>query len=157
MKNPDKRGGKGMLPLGCLSLWERVGVTLLAAAENKQIIGKRGFQQSRNTLFHSLPKPKKLMWKIFSIAYRIAKKNAAYRIKFAKNFIQPSIPKADTIMVERASAISIAQRIPIKNNAHFLIVADSMVILGFLAIKTSITGRTRKWSSSLFSSQIRRQ
>ena len=47
MKNPDKRGGRGMLPLGCLPLWEREGVTLLAAAENKRITGKRGFQQSR--------------------------------------------------------------------------------------------------------------
>jgi hypothetical protein len=44
MKNPDKRGGKGMLPLGCLPLWGREGVTLLAAAENKRITGKRGFQ-----------------------------------------------------------------------------------------------------------------
>jgi hypothetical protein len=48
MKNPDKRGGKGMLPLGCLPLWGRKGVTLLAAAENKQITGKRGFQQIPN-------------------------------------------------------------------------------------------------------------
>jgi hypothetical protein len=47
MKNPDKRGGKGMLPLGCLPLWGREGVTLLAAAENKRITGKRGFQQSQ--------------------------------------------------------------------------------------------------------------
>jgi hypothetical protein len=35
MKNPDKRGGKGMLPLGCFPLWGREGVILLAAAENK--------------------------------------------------------------------------------------------------------------------------
>jgi hypothetical protein len=47
MKNPDKRGGKGMLPLGCLPLWRREGVTLLAAAENERITGKRGFQQSK--------------------------------------------------------------------------------------------------------------
>jgi hypothetical protein len=46
MKNPDKRGGKGMLPLGYLPLWGREGVTLRAAAENKRITGKRGFQQS---------------------------------------------------------------------------------------------------------------
>jgi hypothetical protein len=36
-----------MLPLGCLPLWGKEGVTLLAAAENKRITGKRGFQQSR--------------------------------------------------------------------------------------------------------------
>jgi hypothetical protein len=36
-----------MLPLSCLPLWGRGGVTLLAAAENKRITGKRGFQQSR--------------------------------------------------------------------------------------------------------------
>jgi hypothetical protein len=36
-----------MLPLGCLPLWGREGVTLLAAAENKRITGKRGFQQSQ--------------------------------------------------------------------------------------------------------------
>jgi hypothetical protein len=29
MKNLDKRGGKGMLTLGCLPLWEREGVFLL--------------------------------------------------------------------------------------------------------------------------------
>jgi hypothetical protein len=34
MKNPDKKGGKGMLPACCLPLWGREGVTLLAAAEN---------------------------------------------------------------------------------------------------------------------------
>jgi hypothetical protein len=48
MKNPDKSGGKGMLPLGCLPLWGREGITLLSAAENKRITGKRGFQQSRD-------------------------------------------------------------------------------------------------------------
>jgi hypothetical protein len=37
MKNLNKRGGKGMLTLGCLPLWGREGVTLLAAAENKRI------------------------------------------------------------------------------------------------------------------------
>jgi hypothetical protein len=41
MKNPDKRGGKGMLPACCLPLWEREGVTLLAAAENKRITQKK--------------------------------------------------------------------------------------------------------------------
>jgi hypothetical protein len=49
MKNPDKRGGNGMLLLGCLPLWGREGVILLAAAKNKQITGKRGFQQSRKS------------------------------------------------------------------------------------------------------------
>jgi hypothetical protein len=32
-----------MLPTCCLLLWGREGVTLLAAAENKRITGKRGF------------------------------------------------------------------------------------------------------------------
>ena len=36
-----------MLPLGCLPLREREGITLPAAAENKRILGKSGFQQSR--------------------------------------------------------------------------------------------------------------
>jgi hypothetical protein len=84
-----------------------------------------------NSLFYSRQKPKNSMWKNLSSAYRIAKKNAAYRIKFAKNFVQPTIPAADTSMLERASAIIIAQRIPRKNNAHFLSVADSMDKLGF--------------------------
>jgi hypothetical protein len=50
MKKPGKRGGRGMLPLGCLPLWGREGVTIPAAAENKRITGKRGFQQSHNGL-----------------------------------------------------------------------------------------------------------
>jgi hypothetical protein len=41
MKNLNKRGGTGMLPLYCLPLWGRVGVTLLAAAENKRITQKK--------------------------------------------------------------------------------------------------------------------
>jgi hypothetical protein len=41
MKNPDKRGSKGMLPVCCLPLWGREGVTLLAAAENKRITKKK--------------------------------------------------------------------------------------------------------------------
>jgi hypothetical protein len=36
-----------MLPACCLPLWGREGGTLLAAAENKRITGKRGFQQNR--------------------------------------------------------------------------------------------------------------
>jgi hypothetical protein len=46
-KNPDKRGGKGMHPLGCLPLRGRVGVALITIAENKRMTLKRGFQQSR--------------------------------------------------------------------------------------------------------------
>ena len=34
-----------MLPLGCLPLWGREGVTILTAAEYKQMIRKIGFQQ----------------------------------------------------------------------------------------------------------------
>jgi hypothetical protein len=41
MKNPDKKGGKGMHPLGCLPYWGRVEVTLLTAAENKRIPQKK--------------------------------------------------------------------------------------------------------------------
>jgi hypothetical protein len=41
MKNLNKRGGTGMLSLGCLPLWGREGVALLAAAENKQITQKK--------------------------------------------------------------------------------------------------------------------
>ena len=40
-KNPDKRGGKGMLSLGCLPHWGREGVTLLAAAENTRVTQKK--------------------------------------------------------------------------------------------------------------------
>jgi len=36
-----------MRPLGCFPLWGSEGVTLQAAAENKQILKKRGFLQSR--------------------------------------------------------------------------------------------------------------
>jgi hypothetical protein len=43
---PKKEGVKGMLPLGCLPLWGREGVTLIVAAENYRMTGKRGFQQS---------------------------------------------------------------------------------------------------------------
>jgi hypothetical protein len=41
MKNPDKRGGKGMLPACCLPLRGREGVTLPTAAENKRITQKK--------------------------------------------------------------------------------------------------------------------
>jgi hypothetical protein len=49
-------------------------------------------------------------------------------------------PAADIIMDESASAITTAQRIPIKNIVHFLIIAESMDVLGFLTIKISIKG-----------------
>jgi hypothetical protein len=39
-----------MLPLGCLPLWGREGVTLIPVAENKQELVKRGFQQSQKFL-----------------------------------------------------------------------------------------------------------
>jgi len=41
MKNLNNRRGKRMLPTCCLPLWGREGVTLLAAAENKRITGKK--------------------------------------------------------------------------------------------------------------------
>jgi hypothetical protein len=80
------------------------------------------------------------MWKIFSITQRTAKKKTAYRRKLTRKFIQPVIPAADTITFESASAITIAQRIPIKNIAHFLKVAESMPILGSRTIKISDKG-----------------
>ena len=39
-------GVKGVLPLGCLPLWGREGVTLLYTEEVWQVTGKRGFFQS---------------------------------------------------------------------------------------------------------------
>jgi hypothetical protein len=39
-------GVKGMLPLGCLPLWEREGVILQAAAENKRIETKEDFNRA---------------------------------------------------------------------------------------------------------------
>ena len=39
-----------MLPLGCLPLWGREGVTLTAAADNYRMTEKRGFQQSPEIL-----------------------------------------------------------------------------------------------------------
>jgi len=41
-----KRGGQGDAPLGLPSLWGREGITLIAAAENYKMTGKRGVQQS---------------------------------------------------------------------------------------------------------------
>jgi hypothetical protein len=70
MKNPDKRGGKGMLPLGCLPLWGRERVTLLAAAENKRITGKRGFQQSKKNLIFLEFFEKNQIFHLFFLNYR---------------------------------------------------------------------------------------
>ena len=47
-----------MLPASRIPLWEREGVTLLAAAENKRITGKRGF--------HKVEKKKNIFKKIRS-------------------------------------------------------------------------------------------
>jgi hypothetical protein len=47
---PKKEGVKGMLPACCLPLGGRVGVTLIAAAENCRMRGEREFQQSENTI-----------------------------------------------------------------------------------------------------------
>jgi hypothetical protein len=47
MKNLNKRGGKGMHPLGCLPLWEREGVTPWLPQRISEFHIKRGFQQSR--------------------------------------------------------------------------------------------------------------
>jgi hypothetical protein len=41
-----KKGVKGMLPLGCLPLRGREGVTLPAAAENMRITGKEDFNRA---------------------------------------------------------------------------------------------------------------
>jgi hypothetical protein len=38
-----KMGGPGDFLLGCLPLWGREGVTLIAAAENYRMMGKKGF------------------------------------------------------------------------------------------------------------------
>ncbi len=54
------------------------------------------------------------------------------------NFIQPPIPVADIMAVESVSAITIAQRIPIKKTAHFLTGAKSMDTFGVQTMKTSI-------------------
>jgi hypothetical protein len=40
-------GVKGVLPLGCLLLWGREGVTLLYTEKDQQVMGKRGFLQSQ--------------------------------------------------------------------------------------------------------------
>jgi hypothetical protein len=44
-----KEGVKGMLPLGCLPLWEREGVTLIVAADNYRITKKEGFNKTEIT------------------------------------------------------------------------------------------------------------
>jgi len=43
----DKRGGKGMLPLGCLPLWGREEVTLTAAADNYRMTLKKRISTER--------------------------------------------------------------------------------------------------------------
>jgi len=47
MKNLEKTGVKGGLPLGCLPLWGREGVTLKDVTVDKQITKKRGFQSNK--------------------------------------------------------------------------------------------------------------
>jgi hypothetical protein len=44
MEKYDRRGGKGLPPLGCLPSGGERGVTLIAASDNKRITGARGFQ-----------------------------------------------------------------------------------------------------------------
>jgi hypothetical protein len=83
------------------------------------------------------------MWNIFSRVKRIVKKKNVYRIKLTRNFIQPTIPVADTSRFESASAITMAERIPIKKTAHFLTGAKSMDKVGFQSIKTSINTAAR--------------
>jgi hypothetical protein len=39
-----------MLPACCLPLWGKEGVTLIAAAKNYRMTGKKGFQQSQKNL-----------------------------------------------------------------------------------------------------------
>ena len=43
---PEKRGGRGMLPLGCFPLWGREGVIPQAAAENERIEIKEDFNRA---------------------------------------------------------------------------------------------------------------
>jgi hypothetical protein len=43
-----------MLPVCCLPLWEREGVTLLAAAENKRITGKEDFNRAKIYYYFAL-------------------------------------------------------------------------------------------------------
>jgi hypothetical protein len=45
-KYPEKRGVKGMLPLGCFPLWGGEGVILQAAAENKRIEKKEDINRA---------------------------------------------------------------------------------------------------------------
>ena len=42
-ENTSKVGVKGVLPLGCLPLWGREGVTLIAAAEINLVTEKKNF------------------------------------------------------------------------------------------------------------------
>jgi hypothetical protein len=54
-------GVKGMLPVGCLPLWGREGVTLPTAAEYKHMIRKTGFQQSQLLFFLDVDDPGRLL------------------------------------------------------------------------------------------------
>jgi hypothetical protein len=54
------------------------------------------------------------------------------------------MPVADTIAFESLSAITMAQRIPIKKIAHFLTGAKSMDNVRVQTIKTSINIATRE-------------
>ena len=46
-ENSAGKGVKGMLPLGCLPLWGREGVTLIVAIENKQAKGRKQYKKNR--------------------------------------------------------------------------------------------------------------
>jgi hypothetical protein len=54
MKNLNKRGVKRMLPLGCLPLWGKKGVTLLAAAEKVNYFEKEDFNKAHITQYQIL-------------------------------------------------------------------------------------------------------
>jgi hypothetical protein len=43
---PRKEGVKGMLPLGCITLWGREGVILQTLTENKPIEKKEDFNRT---------------------------------------------------------------------------------------------------------------
>ena len=44
-------GVKGVLPLGCLPLWGKEGVTLIAAAEINLVMGKKNFCKNKKLNF----------------------------------------------------------------------------------------------------------
>jgi hypothetical protein len=51
MKNLNKRGGKGILSLGCLPLWGERGSPSWLPQRISELQRKRGFQQSQNSDF----------------------------------------------------------------------------------------------------------